>query len=142
MTDDSNWPRSLWITLLGRFCFTLIFFISGITHFTDVQGYVGLMPPDMPWREFWVLTSGGVELAGAFMILFNWQARLGAWLLVLFLIPVTIVVHGVGVVVAETDIMRQIQTSFFLKGVTMTGGALLISQFGVRHPEPLPLSDG
>ena len=100
------------------------------------------MPAEVPWREFWVLVSGVVELAGAFMILFNWQARLGAWLLVLFLIPVTIVVHGVGVVVAETDLMSQIQTSFFLKGVAMTGGALLISQFGVRHPERPSLSNG
>ena len=140
--DDSTWPRSLWITVVGRFCFTLIFFISGVTHFTDVPGYVDLMPAEVPWREFWVLASGVVELAGAVMILFNWQARLGAWLLVLFLIPVTIVVHGVGVVVAETDLMSQIQTSFFLKGVAMTGGALLISQFGVRHPENLPLSNG
>lgn len=139
---DSTWPQSLWITVVGRFCFTLIFFISGVTHFTDVPGYVGLMPAEVPWREFWVLVSGVVELAGAFMILFNWQARLGAWLLVLFLIPVTIVVHGVGVVVAETDLMSQIQTSFFLKGVAMTGGALLISQFGVRHPERPSLSNG
>ena len=139
--DDSRLPRGLWITLVGRFCFTLIFFISGVTHFTDVQGYAGMMPEYMPWREFWVLISGVVELAGAAMILFNWQARLGAWLLVLFLVPVTIVVHGIGLVVAETDLMSQIQTSFFLKGVAMTGGALLISQFGVSHPGPLPLSN-
>ena len=31
--------------------------------------------------------------------------------------------------------MQQIQTSFFLKGLAMTGGALLITQLGVRRAE-------
>ena len=62
----------------------------------------------------------------------NRYPRMGAWLLVLFLIPVTIVVHGVAMVTATEEAMRQIQLSFFLKGVTMTGAALFITQLGVR----------
>jgi hypothetical protein len=34
---------------------------------------------------------------------------------------------------AEDARMAQIQTSFFLKGMTMTGAALLITQLGVRR---------
>jgi hypothetical protein len=33
--------------------------------------------------------------------------------------------------------MRAIQTSFFLKGLTMTGAALLITQLGVRQKAAL-----
>lgn len=121
------------IVLLGRFCFSLIFFASGITHFTDMPGYVRLMHESIPFREFWVLISGVVELAGAIMILFDRSARLGAWLIFIFLVPVTITVHGVLMVTADNPEASGIQLSFFLKGIAMAGGALLITQFGVRR---------
>jgi uncharacterized membrane protein YphA (DoxX/SURF4 family) len=120
------------IALTGRVLFTLIFFLSGITHFTDVASYAALMPEAIPARGFWVVISGVVELAGAVMILLDRSARLGGWLLVLFLVPVTIVVHGVAMVNDPDARLRQIQLSFFLKGVTMTGAALLVTQLGVR----------
>ena len=119
------------IAILGRALFVLIFFLSGITHFTDLQGYVDLMHPAIPGRAFWVLLSGVVELAGAGLILFNRLPRLGAWLIVLFLVPVTFVVHGYEMLYAEDARMRAIQLSFFLKGLAMTGGALLVTQLGV-----------
>jgi uncharacterized membrane protein len=121
------------IGVAGRICFTLIFFLSGITHFTALDDYVRLMPAAIPFRVFWVWISGVVELAGATMILANRWPRLGGWLVVLFLVPVTIVVHGVAMVADPDPRMRQIQVSFFLKGVAMIGGALLITQLGVRR---------
>lgn len=126
-------PHHPAIGLLGRLCFTAIFFLSGITHFTDIDGYVALMPESTPAPVFWVLISGLVELAGAAMILFNRYAKLGGWLIVLFLVPVTLVVHGNEMINAEDATMRAIQLSFFLKGVAMTGAALLITQLGVRE---------
>lgn len=125
------------IALAGRILFTLIFFLSGVTHFTRLAWYASLMPEAIPFREFWVIASGVVELAGAAMIVTNRAPRLGAWLIVLFLVPVTIVVHGVGIA-SPDERMAQIQTSFFLKGITMTGAALLITQLGVRRtPTPM-----
>jgi uncharacterized membrane protein YphA (DoxX/SURF4 family) len=121
------------IGLAGRLLFTLIFFLSGITHFTDIDGYVSLMHEAIPGRVFWVLISGVVELAGAVMILFDRWAKLGGWLIVLFLVPVTIVVHGYAMVTAPDPGTQQMQMSFFLKGLAMTGGALLITQLGVKR---------
>lgn len=135
MIDESRLPRHAAITLAGRILFTLIFFASGITHFTDIDGYVRLMHEAIPGRTFWVLISGVVELLGATMILFDRSARLGGWMIVLFLVPVTFTVHGYEMISAETEAMRSIQLSFFLKGLAMTGCALLITQLGVRHPE-------
>jgi putative oxidoreductase len=124
------------IALVGRLMFTLIFFLSGITHFTGMDDYVRLMPEAIPFRPFWVAISGLVELLGATLIAINRHPRFGAWLIALFLVPVTIVVHGTAMVTAEDPMMRQAQLSFFLKGVTMTGAALLITQLGVtREPE-------
>ena len=114
---------------------TLIFFLSGITHFTRLDGYVALMPEAIPFRSFWVMISGAVELIGAAMILANRAPRLGAWLIVLFLVPVTITVHGVAMVTAGDERTAAIQTSFFLQGITMTGAALLITQLGVKRQD-------
>lgn len=123
------------IGIAGRVMFTLIFFLSGITHFTGIDDYVRLMPEAIPWRTFWVLISGVVELLGAVMVLTNRSPRLGAWLIVLFLVPVTIVVHGTEMVTNPDERMRAIQLSFFLKGVAMTGAALLITQLGVKSAD-------
>jgi uncharacterized membrane protein YphA (DoxX/SURF4 family) len=119
------------IAVAGRVLFTLIFFLSGVTHFTDLEGYVSLMPSAIPFRSFWVVVSAVVELVGAALIVTGRYPRLGAWLIVLFLVPVTITVHGVAMVTAPDTRMQQIQMSFFLKGLTMIGAALLITQFGV-----------
>ena len=124
------------IALAGRLMFTLIFFLSGITHFTSLDDYVRLMPEAIPLRGFWVMMSGVVELLGAAMIAADRYPRLGAWLIVLFLIPVTITVHGTAMVSDPDPRMRAIQLSFFLKGVTMCGAALLITQLGVRRTAP------
>ena len=124
------------IAVTGRIMFTLIFFLSGITHFTRLDDYVALMPAGIPVRTFWVMISAVVELTGATLIVTNKYPRLGAWLIAIFLVPVTVTVHGVGMVTAPDAQMRAIQTSFFLKGVTMTGAALLTTQFGVKRSEP------
>jgi putative oxidoreductase len=133
-TRDLVFPHPA-IAMAGRIMFTLIFFLSGITHFSRLGEYVALMPAAIPFRPFWVMISAVVELVGATLIVTNTAPRLGGWLLVLFLVPVTITVHGVGMVSAPDARMAAIQTSFFLKGVTMTGAALLITQLGVRNPE-------
>ena len=119
------------IAIAGRVLFTLIFFLSGITHFTSLADYAALMPSAIPFRAFWVMISAVVELVGALLIVSNRYPRLGGWLIAIFLIPVTVTVHGVAMVNAADAQMRAIQTSFFLKGVAMTGAALLITQLGV-----------
>jgi putative oxidoreductase len=123
--------RSRAIAIAGRVLFTLIFFLSGITHFTQMGDYVALMPAFMPWKPFWVVVSALVELVGAALIVSNRGARLGAWLIVAFLVPVTALVHGVALATAADPKMQAIQASFFLKGLAMLGCALLMTQLGV-----------
>jgi len=120
------------LAVTGRLMFALIFFLSGVTHFTSLGDYVVLMPAAIPFRAFWVVISAVVELIGATLIATNRYPRLGGWLIVLFLVPVTVTVHGVGMITAPDAQIQAIQTSFFLKGVTMTGAALLITQLGVK----------
>ena len=65
MLSEDRLPNHPALTLSARVLFTLVFFLSGVTHFTDAPRYVALMPESIPFREFWVLVSGVVELAGA-----------------------------------------------------------------------------
>ena len=129
-TDDIT-ITSPAIGIIARILFTLIFFLSGITHFTSMQSYIDLMPAAIPFRAFWVAISGVVELAGAAMILLNYRPRLGGWLIVIFLVPVTIVVHGTAMLTLPDPLMRAINVSMFLKGLAMIACALFITQLGV-----------
>ena len=132
MQNDDVLIISPAIGIIARILFTLIFFLSGFTHFTAMQGYINLMPAVIPGRAFWVSISAVVELAGAAMILFNYRPRLGGWLIVLFLIPVTIVVHGTAMISDPSPVMRAANVSFFLKGLAMIACALFITQSGVK----------
>lgn len=69
MLADHQLPQHPAINLAARVLFTSLFFLSGVTHFTNIPYYLALMPETFPLRTFSVLLSGVVELAGAAMIL-------------------------------------------------------------------------
>jgi putative oxidoreductase len=134
--DDDLRIDSPRLAVAGRVLFGQVFLLAGITHFTEMARYVAAMHPAIPFRPFWVATSAVVELAGATMIVANWRPRLGGWLIFLFLVPVTIVVHGVGMVTNPDAYLRIVHRSFFLKGFAMAGAALLVTQLGVVPQSP------
>jgi putative oxidoreductase len=72
--------------------------------------------------------SGIIALVGGLSVLLGFQTRFGAWLLVIFLVPVTVMMHNFWSV--SDPMTRQIEKAMFLKNVTMLGGALVISYFG------------
>lgn len=139
MLTEDRLPNHRSLTIAARVLFSSLFLLSGVTHFTNIPYYVSLMPEAVPFPIFWTLVSGVVELAGAAMILFNWRPRLGGWLLVIFLIPVTFVVHGYELVYAKEEAWRLTQQAHFFKGFALMGAALLITQLGVTH-QPAPQS--
>ena len=57
----------------------------------------------------------------------------------LFLIPVTVTVHGYEMLHAQDAAMRSIQQASFLKGFALIGAALLVTQLGAGH-RPAPQS--
>jgi putative oxidoreductase len=61
-------------------------------------------------------------------ILLAYCARIGAWLIVLFLAAVTPMPHKFWAV--GDPMMHQMQFIMFMKNVSMLGGALLITQLG------------
>ena len=138
MLAENRLPSHRALTILARLLFTSLFILSGITHFTNVPYYMSLMPPWVPFPLFLVFLSGVIELAGATMILFNWRPHLGGWLLIIFLLPVTVVVHGYEMANAQDETWFLVQQAHFLKGFALAGAALLITQLGVAHPQGAP----
>jgi putative oxidoreductase len=115
------------VVLLGRFLFVLIFLMSGPRHFMG-QTIAYAASQGVPMASIAVPFSGVLALAGGLSILLGYRARIGAWLIVLFLAAVTPMLHRFWGV---TDpMMYQMQFIMFMKNVSMIGGALVITQLG------------
>src|SRR6266513_819852 len=115
------------VVALGRFFFALIFLFAAPNHFTK-QTIAFSASQGVPLASIAVPLSGVVAIAGGLSILLGYRAKLGAWLIVLFLIPVTLMLHKFWTV--QDPMMAQMQMILFMKNVSLFGGALLISQFG------------
>ena len=116
-----------WVVLLGRLLFAAIFllsapeqFTSGTVHYAASQG--------VPLAKIAVPLSGVIALAGAASIVLGFRAKVGAWLLVLFLVPVTIMMHNFWA--DKNAQMAMLQKIMFMKNLSMLGGALMIAYFG------------
>src|SRR5690349_20869553 len=91
-TSEASMAAGL-VVLVGRFLFAAIFLMSGLAHFSSQSiGYASKV--GVPMAEFLVPASGLMAALGGLSILLGYRARLGAWLLVLFLIPVTLTMHN------------------------------------------------
>ena len=114
------------VVFIGRLLFVLIFLMSGFTHFAkQTIGFAASQ--GVPLASVLVPLSGLIAFFGALSILLGYRARLGAWLLAIFLIGVTPMHKFWGI----TDpMMQQMQMVMFMKNLAMLGSALLITQFG------------
>ena len=115
------------VVVLGRFFFALIFLFAAPNHFTK-QTIAFSASQGVPLASIAVPLSGVVAIAGGFSILLGYRAKLGAWLIVLFLIPVTLMLHKFWTV--QDPMMAQVHMAMFMKNISMLGAALLITQFG------------
>jgi putative oxidoreductase len=114
------------IVLLGRLFFALIFLMAAPNHF-KAQTIAFAASQGVPLASLLVPLSGALALAGGLSILLGYRARIGAWLIALFLIAVT-PMHNFWAV--ADPMMHQMQMILFMKNVAMLGGALLLSQLG------------
>ena len=115
------------IVLLGRLFFVLIFLMAGLNHFSR-QTIAYSASQGVPLASIAVPFSGILAIVGGLSILLGYRARIGAWLIALFLVAVTPMMHKFWVV--PDPMMHQLQMVMFLKNLAMLGGALLITQFG------------
>jgi putative oxidoreductase len=113
--------------LLGRFLYVLIFLVAAPHNFSK-QTIAYAATQGAPLASVAVPLSGIIALAGGLSILLGYRAKIGAWLIVLFLVPVTLIMHNFWTV--HDPVIAQTQLVMFMKNLAILGGALLISQFG------------
>ena len=116
-----------YILLIGRILFSIIFLHTIIGHFSagTIQ-YAASAGVPMP--NIMVPFSGIMSFLGALSIILGYKTKIGAWLIMLFLLPVTFMMHNFW---AVTDPMaHQMQMVMFLKNISMLGGALIIAYWG------------
>jgi putative oxidoreductase len=115
------------IPLIGRIFFSLIFLRTAFSHFSD-ESIAYAASQNVPLASVLVPAAGILAILGGISIVLGYKAKLGAWLIVLFLVPVTIMMHNFWAI--EEPAMKQMQMAMFMKNLSMLGGALLITYFG------------
>lgn len=114
-----------YLLLAGRVCFSLIFIMSGVTHFQAGTIAAGTAAGVPPWLT---MASGVIAGVGGLMIAFGWRARAGGALVALFLVPVTLTMHAFWNYTEPME--RMMQQINFLKNLSLLGGALAFAYFG------------
>jgi putative oxidoreductase len=116
-----------YVPLLGRLLFSVIFISSGLKHFSSATIQYGASA-GVPAASLFVPLAGIIAILGALSVVLGYKAKWGAWLLVVFLFPVSFMMHAYWNV--QDPMQHQIQHIMFLKNMSMLGGALFITYFG------------
>ncbi len=115
------------LALLGRFAFCAIFLGSAVHKIVDFEGSRAFMAEHgMPWTAPLLVCAILLELLGGTCILLGFQVRLGALLLLAFLVPATVVFH------LEQGSSEQLV--HLLKNFALLGVLLMILAGGVPGP--------
>lgn len=113
--------------LLGRVLFSAVFILSSVRHFSDSY-VVYAADAGTPWATVLVPLSGILMLVGGVNLLLGNQTRGSAWLIVLFLVPVTPIIHRFwGLSDPQAAMEQQVH---FMKNLSLLGAALMIGYFG------------
>ena len=75
------------------YVFSLFYLVVGIKHFTDVNFFVSIMPPYIPFHEFFIYLSGFFEILFGFLLLFKRTrkfAGIGLIYLLVFVFPANV----------------------------------------------------
>ncbi len=119
MTDTAR----RWAPILGRILLGFIFLKSGYGKITDWHGTEQYMAAKgFPLVDFFILGAIILEIGGAVLLMTGLCPKLGATMLILFLIPTTFIFHNFW---ALEDAERQMQMGNFIKNLAVMGGLLL-----------------
>ncbi len=116
-----------YLVLLGRILYSSIFVMAAPGHFS-AKTIAFAAGKGVPIASLAVPLSGVIAFLGGMSIILGYKAKLGAWLIVLFLVPVTIMIHNFWAI--SDPVQAQIQQVNFMKNLSMLGAAFLIAHFG------------
>jgi putative oxidoreductase len=114
------------IVPIGRVLFSLIFIASIFGHFSHGECAVA-SAHGVPFATILVPAAGILALVGGLSVLLGYHARFGA-LLLIFLVPVTLIMHRFWGV--SDPQMAMMQKASFMKNVSLIGAALMVIYYG------------
>jgi putative oxidoreductase len=124
-----------YLFVLGRILYGGFFVLGGLNHFQHLammSGFVG--SKGVPAAKPAVMFSGLLIIIGGLSVILGYHVRIGLACIMLFLAPVTLLMHNYWV---ETDMMQRInQRVNFQKNVALFGAALMM----LMIPRPWVLS--
>ena len=116
------------LALVGRILLGSIFVISG---FQKLMGFSGLITQiagkGLPMPEVLAVLTVAIELGAGLLLVIGWKARWAAFLIFLFIIPVSLTYHNFWTMEGAQAAMNRIQ---FMKNISIMGGMLLAAAFG------------
>jgi putative oxidoreductase len=115
------------IALIGRVLYSLIFVLAGLGHFSTAT-IASAAAQGVPLARIAVPLSGVMALVGGLSFALGYRAKYGAFVLALFLLPVTIMMHSFWSV--ADPVIAQTQQVMFTKNMALLGGALMVAYFG------------
>lgn len=128
------------LLLIARILFAAIFIQSGIGHIMNVDQMGGYAASKgVPASKVMVFLSGIMILLGGASILLGWWVSVGAWLIIIFLLPTAFIMHDFWTVEDPGD--RQNEQIHFMKDMALAGAAFLIWYLYISVSQ-LPLSIG
>jgi putative oxidoreductase len=126
------------IVLIGRILFAALFLVSALGHFTQTDAMSGYAQSrGVPFARLAVLAGGVLLAVGGLFVLLGIWADLGALLLVVFLVPTALLMHGFW---RETEPQsRQLEMVQFQKDLALAGASLMLFGF-FAHVDDLGLT--
>jgi putative oxidoreductase len=115
-------------TVAGRVLLAAIFLMSGINKLQDTEATVAYMENEGMIAAS-TLIWGAIlfEILGAVSVMIGWQARVGAGMLIVFLLIATPIFHDFWVKDASEQRMQMIS---FFKNLSILGGLLIVMARG------------
>ncbi len=111
-----SWVR--YLVPLGRTAFAWAQVWFAPLNFSP-QGVAWAAQQGVPLPGLLVPLAGAISLAGGLSVILGYRARLGALLLVLFLVPGSLLLHNFWAV--KDPMMAQIQQGFFIANLSRIG---------------------
>jgi len=128
---------SRWVFLVGRVLFGGFFLFSSLNHFMNAGAMSGYAASKgVPLATAAVLFTGLLLFVGGISVLLGYMPKVGLGALVLFLVPVTLMMHNFWAL--DDPQQRMTEMGNFMKNLALLGGALALTAV----PEPWPVSVG
>lgn len=111
------------VLFVGRILMAVIFVMAGLDKVMKFGGTVeDIASVGVPLAAVAAVLAIFIEISGGLSVALGYGARLGSWLLVLFLVPTTLLFHNP---VAASD-----QLIPFMKNLAIMGGLLILTSSG------------